>query len=415
MTDEIAELVLRDNYAQNLALACAEAEARSMLHVDAAYIDALEKSGELVRALERLPDAEGMSERRAAGLGLTRPELAVLLAYAKLTATHDITSSDIADDIFAQAVLVEYFPTALRERFAASMAEHPLLREIIATQLANQLVNFSGATFAARIGGETTASTAELIRAHTATRQVFDADALWLAIERLDDVVPSEVQTELLLCVRQLLDRGTRWFLTNRRPPLDVPETVAQLQPGVQAVSSRLSGSLRGAEAEGFAARVESLVGRGVPDDVARGAAATGSVLDTLSIVDIALRTQAGVDEVTDVHFALADSLGLSRLAMLISGLPRDSRWHTLARTAARDDLQAAHAELTTDVLLSTPSSAAAEERISLWQQVNPAALTRAGAVVDDIISSDTADLATLSVALREVRALVRAASLPSR
>jgi len=415
MTDEIAELVLRDNYAQNLALACAEAEAPSMLHVDAAYIDSLEKSGELVRALERLPDAEGMSERRAAGLGLTRPELAVLLAYAKLTATHDITSSDIADDIFAQAALVEYFPTALRERFAASMAEHPLLREIIATQLANQLVNFSGATFAARIGGETTASTAEIIRAHTATRQVFDVDTLWSAIEQLDDVVPSVVQTELLLGVRQLLDRGTRWFLTNRRPPLDVPETVAQLQPGVQAVSSRLSGSLRGAEADRFAAQVESFVGRGVPDEVARGATATGSVLDTLSIVDIALRTRASVDEVTDVHFALADSLGLSRLAMLIAGLPRDSRWHTLARTAARDDLQAAHAELTTDVLLSTPSSVAAEERISLWQQANSAALTRTAAVVDDIISSDTADLATLSVALREVRALVRAASLPSR
>jgi glutamate dehydrogenase len=421
MTDEIADLVLRDNYSQNLALACAQAEAVSMLHVDAAYIDTLEKSGELVRSLERLPDNEGIAERRAAGLGLTRPELAVLLAYAKITTAHGVSSSNLADDIFAQAALVEYFPTALREPFAAAMAEHPLLREIIATQLANQLVNFSGATFVARIAGETSASTAEIVRAHTATRQVFGIDELWAEIERLDDVVASDVQTRLLLVVRQTLDRGTRWFLTNRRPPIDVPETVAQLQNGVETVLAGMPRALRGNEFVVFSARAEEFVAQGVPVELARKVVALGWVLDALSIVEIALRTsapgnaQAAIDAVTAVHFGLADELGISRLASLIAGLPQDSRWHTLARTAARDDLQAAHAELTTDVLQTTASTVPADERIANWQQANSAALVRASAIVDDIVSNDTADLATLSVALREVRALVRAASLPSR
>ena len=415
MTDEIAELVLRDNYAQNLTLACSQAQAVSTLHIHAAYIEHLEKTGHLNRALERLPDTEGLAERAAAGMGLMRPELAVLLAYAKIGLASELVDSDLADDIFAHQALVDYFPTALRERFAAPMAEHPLLREIIATQLANQLVNLSGATFAARIGAETTASTADIVRAHTATRQVFGVDALWHDIEGLDDVVESGVQTALLLVVRQLLDRGTRWFLANRRPPIDVPETVGLLEPGIRAVLKSLSSLARGDQADRVSAEVNDYVDRGVPADIARRTIALGEGLNALSIVDIALRTKMDVDEVAEVHFALADALGIARLSTLVAALPRDTRWHTLARMAARDDLLAAHAELTSDVLLSTPTAVPADERISGWQQANSAALTRAGAVVDDILASDSADLATLSVALREVRALVRAASLPGR
>ncbi len=415
MTDEIAALVLRDNYSQNLALACSQAQAPATLHVHAAYMDALEKSGQLSRALERLPDAEGVAERRAAGLGLMRPELAVLVAYAKITTAQDIAASDLSDDIFAQQALVEYFPSGLRERFAAAMAEHPLLREIIATQLANQLVNYSGATFVARLGGETTASTPEIVRAHTAARQVFDTDAVWADIEALDDVVSSEVQTSLLVVVRQVLDKASRWFLANRRPPIDVPETVSRLEPGVRKVLAGLGETLRGEQAERFAAEQQRLVDAGAAPKLARRAVALGEGLNALSVVEIALRATTDVEEVARVHFALADVLGVSRLSSLIAALPRDTRWHTLARAAARDDLVAAHAELTADVLASTPHGGSADDRIAAWRLANAAALTRAGAVVDDILASDGADLATLSVALREVRALVRSAGLPDR
>ena len=150
-----------------------------------------------------------------------------------------------------------------------------------------------------------------------------------------------------------------------------------------------------------------------MPDSIALRAVALTEGLSALAIVDIALHTKRDVDEVAAVHFAIADALGLSRLGSLIAALPRDTRWHTLARAAARDDLEAAHAELTTDVLLSTGASATADGRISAWQQANGAALARATAFIDDISVSEGADLATLSVALREVRALARAAALP--
>jgi glutamate dehydrogenase len=302
----------------------------------------------------------------------------------------------------------------LRERFAAAMAEHPLLREIIATQLANQLVNSSGATFAAGVAAETTASTAEIVRAHTAARQVFDTDAVWADIEALDDVVSSDVQTSLLIVVRQLLDRGARWFLANRRPPMDVPETVTQLEPGVRAVLAGLGETLRGEQAERFAAEQQRLTDAGVAPELARRAVALGEGLNALSVVEIGRRAGLPVDEVARVHFTLADVLGISQLSALVAALPRDTRWHTLARAAARDDLVAAHAELTADVLASTPAGGA-DERIEAWRAANAAALTRAGAVVDDILGGESADLATLSVALREVRALVRAAALPGR
>ena len=413
MTDEVGTLVLRDNYSQNLALACGQLQAPSMLHVHAGYIDWLEKAGHLVRDLEHLPNNEAIAQRRAAGLGLTRPELALLLAYAKITATQSLVASDLPDEKFAQQALIDYFPSALRERFATTMTLHPLRREIIATQLSNELVNLSGSTFLFRVVGETAASVAEITRAHTAARRAFRVDELWREIEALDDVVASEVQTGLLLGVRLLLDRATRWFLANRRPPLDVPETVNQLSWGISIVLNGLSDSLRGSDAANLIAERDRLIEAGVPDDVSSRAVILTEGLSALAIVDIALQTKLDVEEVAAVHFALADVLGLSRLGALIAALPRDTRWHTLARAAARDDLEAAHAELTIDVLLSTRTGASADTRITAWQEVNAAALARATAFVDDISASDGADLATLSVALREVRALARAAALP--
>jgi glutamate dehydrogenase len=414
MTDEVGTLVLRDNYAQNLALACAQAQRVPMLHVHATYIDSLEKNGHLVRALEQLPDSEAIAERRTAGLGLTRPELALLLAYAKITATQAIIASDLPDDAFTAQALVGYFPSALRTRFAATMAEHPLRREIIATAIANGLVNLSGSTFMFRVASETSAAVADITRAHTAARLSFGVDELWADVERLDDVVPSDVQTGLLLGVRQLLDRATRWFLTNRRAPLDVPETVEQLAAGLVTVLRGLPTLLRGNDADAYAGELSRLAGADVPDDIAARAVALREGLSALAIVDIALRTKMDVGDVAAVHFALADVLGLSRLTVLIAALPRDTRWHTLARAAARDDLEAAHAELTTDVLLSAGTLTAADERIADWRRANEAALARTASFVTDITSGDAADLATLSVALREIRALVRAASLPS-
>ncbi len=415
MTDEVGALVLRDNYAQNLALSCSRAQAPGMIHVHAAYLDWLEKNGQLVRALEYLPDAETIAQRRSAGIGLTRPELALLLALAKIGATHELVDSDIADDDFARRQLDAYFPSAVRERFESELVAHPLRREIIATQLANQLINLSGSTFAYRVTSETAAAMADVVRAHTAAREVFDIDALWHDLEALDDVVDTVTQTTLLLDVRQLLDRATRWFLANRRPPLDVDETVRLFGAGVRAAIDRLAEDVRFGEAAEFDAVVAPLRAAGVPLGLAIRVLSLTEGAAALAIVDIALRIERPVSEVTDVYFAVGEWLGLSRLGKLIAALPRDSRWHTLARAAAREDLQAAHRELTSDVLTSTNEGIGADQRVHIWLENNGSAVVRTTTVVQDILGGEGPDLASLSVALREIRALVRAASLPGR
>jgi glutamate dehydrogenase len=384
------------------------------LHVHASYLDALEKAEQLVRVLEQLPDADEIKERRAAGLGLTRPELAVLLAHSKITATHNIVASDLPDDAFAYGVLQAYFPTALRERFAAALTEHPLRGEIIATCLANTLVNVSGSTFVFRLTSETAASTADIVRAHTAARLSFDVDPTWHEIEALDEVIASAAQVDMLLGLRQLLDRATRWFLANRRPPIDVPATVTQGASAIAEVLQTLPNVVRGGDADDFVASRAALVDEGVPAELAGRVVALRYGLATLSVVDIAARTGIRPAQVAEVHFALGDTLGLARIGRLIAALPRDSRWHTLARAAARDDLEATHAELTADVLAATDATAPVDTRIEQWKSANTAALARAAALLDDIAASDSADLATLSVALREVRALARAAALPT-
>jgi glutamate dehydrogenase len=415
MTDEVGALVLRDNYAQNLALSCSSAQSPSMIHVHTAYLDWLEKSGQLVRTLEYLPSADTLAQRRAAGIGLTRPELSLLLALSKIGATHELVQSDIADDGFAQRALRDYFPTAVQSRFGADLSAHPLRREIVATQLANEMVNLSGSTFGYRVASETAASMADIVRAHAASREVFDVDAMWRDLEGLDDVVDSSTQTALLLGVRQLLDRATRWFLANRRPPLDVDATVRLFGAGVQEALARLTEDVRSRDASAFDANIASLTAQGVPTALASRVALLPEASTCLAIVDIALRLERPVPAVADVHFAVGERLGLSQMALLVGALPRDSRWHTLARAAARDDLQAAHSELTSDVLATTGDDVDASDRVQSWLETNAPAVARTGAIVQDILDGEGADLATLSVALREVRALVRAASLPGR
>ncbi len=360
MTDEVAELVLATNYDQNVALALSLAQAPGMLHVHDAYMNALEKAGQLNREVEFLPSTKEIAARRLAGTGLVRPELAVLLAYAKITLSEELLASDLPEDPFLQRELVGYFPTLLRERFAGAMEQHPLRREIVVTKVVNRMVNEVGTTFAFRAAGDTTASAADIARAYTVANEVFGLEAHRRSVEALDNVVPSAVQADLLLEARRLAERGSRWLLNNRRTPIDIQGTIDFFAAGIAQVAAVLPELLRGSDAEYRQGREESLRAAGIPSEVARRAAAMSALYAALSIVDVAAISARPVEEVAAVHFDLADRLRLSAVRNLVVELPRDTRWHTMARAALRDDLYAAHSELVADVLLSTDVVAAA-------------------------------------------------------
>ncbi|WP_283138429.1 NAD-glutamate dehydrogenase [Rhizohabitans arisaemae] len=413
MTDEVATLVLRDNHAQNVVLAAARAQAPDMLHIHARYLRRLEQAGLLDRGLEFLPSDKQLAERRQAGLGLTAPEFSILLAYTKLGVDAEVLASDLPDDPYLASWLVQYFPSALRDRLRPYMDSHPLRREIIATCVVNDMVNSSGTTFAFRFGEETGASTPDVVRAYLVSRDVFDMPAIWRAIEALDTKVDTATQLAMLLEGRKLTERGARWLLGNRRPPLDLASTVSFFVKGCNGLIPNLPKFLAGRDLATYEDRRDGFVARGVPRELAERVAAMVPAYSTFDLVSISSSSGRAVEEVAEVYFDLADRLQLSRLRERVIALPRDSRWNSMARAALRDDLYAAHASLTRDVLVAGTSGLSPEERLEAWTEANTAAVTRARQTLSEIWESDHFDIATLSVALRAIRTLVATSNLP--
>ncbi|ADG87513.1 NAD-glutamate dehydrogenase [Thermobispora bispora] len=413
MTDEVARLVLEDNYAQNLVLAAARAQAPEMLHVHTRYLRKLERDGLVDRKLESLPSEKALAERRQAGLGLTGPEFAVLLAYTKLLIDSELLQSDIPDEPYLESWLVSYFPSALRERFRSYMDAHPLRREIITTRVVNDVVNFGGTTFLFRFWEETGASTADIVRAYLVTREVFDLPGVVRQIQALDNKVDTATQLAMLFEARKLSERGTRWLLVNRRPPVELGPTAELFAKGARELLGVLPSLLVGRDLAAYEERRDHFIARGVPKDLAERIAVMVPAYSTFDLVEIAAQTGRPLQEVAEVYFALADRLELTRLRERVIALPRDSRWSSMARSALRDDLYAAHAVLTRQVLTVSEAGLSPEERLDRWTEANRPALARMRQTISEIWESGTFDLATLSVALRAVRTLVTASDLP--
>jgi glutamate dehydrogenase len=414
MTDEVAELVLHDNIAQNVALAASRAQASSMLHVHGRYLRKLERDGKLKRRLEFLPDDKVLAERRQSGPGLTGPEFATLLAYTKLTLEDEIRGSDLPDDPDLASRLVEYFPTPLRERFRASMDRHPLRREIIATSVVNSMVNDSGITFAFRMGEETGASASDITRAYLVAREVFHMESFWRSVDELDYQIDTATQISMRLEARKLTERGARWLLHNRRMPFDIRDTVDFFAAGAAALAVHMPKLLVGRDLEGFEERRDRFTERGVPDQLAEQVAMMVPAFSTFDLVEIARSADRPVEEAAEVYFDLGERLQLSRLRERIIQLPRDDRWNSMARSALRDDLYAAHAALARDVLVTSEPGVGPEQRLANWAEKNSAAVGRAAQTLGEIWETDSLTVATLSVALRSIRTLVTASTLPA-
>lgn len=363
MTDEVGHLVLRNNYAQNTAIANALAQSKDMLHAQQRYLRHLVRAGLLDRALEFLPTDRQIRERLGAAQGLTGPETAVLLAYTKITVAEELLHTSLPDDPYLRTLLHAYFPTALSEKFPEHIDSHPLHREIITTVLVNDTVNTGGTTYLHRLREETGASLEEIVRAQTVARAIFRSATVWDGVESLDNRVEAAVQTRIRLHSRRLVERGTRWLLNNRPQPLQLAETVEFFGDRVELVWSQLPKLLRGADLEWYQKIYDELAGAGVPDEIATRVAGFSSAFPTLDIVSVADRMGRDPLDVAEVYYDLADRLHITQLMDRIIELPRADRWQSMARASIREDLYAAHAALTADVLAvgngtSTPNSA---------------------------------------------------------
>jgi glutamate dehydrogenase len=411
-TDEVARLVLRDNIDQNIALANAQWQAPELIDAHGRLMRRLVKDGLLDRELEFLPSDKVLAERRAANMGLTQPELSVLLAYVKIVLADELFASSLPDDPYYVERLQDYFPTPLRAPYRALMDAHPLRREIITTQVVNELVNNAGITFAFRMREESGASADQIARSHSAAREVYDMPGHLAAIEALDNRVPAAVQTAMRMEVRRLTQRAARWFLQNRRHPLDITAQIDHFREGVRDISAHLPKLLAGPHLTRYQEQREDLIIAGVPGDLASAVAGMPSVFGALDIVETAAAADKPVLDVAEIYFDLADRMGIAAIQQKIVELPRADRWQTMARAALRDELYASHAGLTAALLASGDEHATPEQRYEAWIDKDRAAVERSRSVLDEIMASDTYDLATLSVAMRTISAILRATSM---
>ncbi|HEY2307942.1 MAG TPA: NAD-glutamate dehydrogenase [Streptosporangiaceae bacterium] len=412
MTDEVAALVLRQNYDQNRALAAAGAQAAQMLHVHSRYLRKLEREHRIGRRLDSLPGDREIAERRSAGLGLTVPEFAVLLAQAKISAVQQVLESSVPDDKFLRSVLTSYFPEPLQAAYASEMDLHPLHREIVTTIVVNDMVNTGGTTFLFRMNEETGASVPGISAAWLVAREVYGMRRFWAQVERLDGQVSVATQTALLLEGRKLTERAVRWLLQNRRPPFDIQSTIDFFADGVRAVGASLPGLLTGRDLVTFTERQQAAVAREVPAELAEWVAAMVPAYSAFDIVNVAADTGSDVSETAGIYFNLGGRLQITRLRDQIVALPRDDRWNTVARGTLRDDLYAAHAALVCDVLKAT-GPGTADQRLAEWAQRNAEAVQRTSRTLSEIWETERSSLATLSVAVRAVRDLVASGAPP--
>ena len=405
MTDEVAALVLQDNYEQSETLSLAEANAESMVDVHQRFLRFLEQRRRLDRELEALPDDEEIGERKREHGGLTRPEIAVLLAYSKIDLHEALLESDVPEDPYLSAELERYFPAPLPERFGDTMRSHRLGRQIVATQVVNNMLHGGGTTFAFRLHEETGAPASQIARAYACAREIFEMRPLWTEIEHLDNTCDAPVQVELLLEGRRLVERASRWLLGNRPRQLDIASTVQHFRPGAMGLYASITRLLSPEDAEPLARRADELREQGVTEDLATRVAALPIMFSALDIVVVADERELDVEHVGAVHFRLGSRLGLHWLRDRIVALPRDDRWRARARAALRDDLYAIHREITSEVLRSAPAGGDSEQLVDAWIDSNPAS-ERALQTIGDIRSGQTYDLTTLPVAVREMRNL---------
>ncbi|MCH7888863.1 MAG: NAD-glutamate dehydrogenase [Proteobacteria bacterium] len=405
MTDEVAELVLMDNYQQIKAISIAEAQGMALLGPQARLMRSLERAGTLDRGLENLPDEEALAERQEAGNGLTRPELAVLLAYAKMALYETLLASDLPEDPYLAVDLLRYFPRPLRKRYRAAIGRHRLRRDIIAASATNSMVNRVGATFINQIVEDLGFSPSEIARAFIISRDAFDLRSLWKAVEGLDNAVPSTVQTKMALDIGRLVERSTMWFLRNRAHPLDIAATIDAFTPGIGALARRLDEVLSETRRGSLAQAAERYAGEGVPRDLARRVASLDALASALDIAQAARRRKLAVEEVGRVYFQVGERLGLDWLRASAGGFAAESHWQRQAVTAIVDELYSQQRDLAAAVLEANgagPPGGAVDN----WIAAHRSAVERNERLLADLRKTGAIDLAMLTVANRQIRAL---------
>jgi len=400
--EEVAELVLQNNRSQTKAISVAISQATDNLEMYSRVIKDLEKKELLNRDIEFLPDNEELASRKMMGQGLTRPEIAVLMAYAKTTLKEALLNSELPEDPYYLIALEHFFPLPLQTRFKTYMPRHRLKREIICTRISNAVVNEMGISFVNRLQDETGALPENIIRAYTVSFQIFQANELHGEINNLDNQVGPALQLKMIQEVNRLIRRGARWFLRNRREGIQIAATVEKFK-AVSEVSDSLKVFLSGYESE-MEVLAHNFMEGGVPTDLAYRVGGMSAMFSALDIVEAATLNDIPVKLVGAIYFAVGNRLQLGWFRELIKNHSVSNHWEALARAMFRDDLDRQQRILAISIIHHNEQPLQDSDiLIDKWLKRHGILVRRWEYFITELKSSPETDFTMYAIALREL------------
>jgi glutamate dehydrogenase len=405
MTDEVAQLVLWDNYRQNQAISLMERMSVSRLGSKQHFIRTLEQKGLLDRQIEYLPSDAEIAERKSRGEGLTRPELAVLLSYSKLVAFDELLQSDVPEDPYLSKELQRYFPQPLQKKYAQAMEDHRLKREIIATAVTNTMINRMGATFLLRMQEDSGRSYGEVAKAFTITRETLEARALWVAIDALDGKVAESVQLDALLVIWNLQRSFTRWLLSRPGAIPDITTAVQRYHGGFRDIRAG-DDILPDSQRPEYEASLTDWLEKGVPAELAGQLAALPYLEPCADIIELAAERKRKPIDVAKLHFRVGEALRVPWLTRQIDALEVDGRWHAVARGVLREELANQQRTIVGQVL-EYPGRTA-EDKVRHWLERDDPALRFTLSMLAELATQKSVDYPTASVAVQRLSQLAQ-------
>ncbi|RDV25967.1 NAD-glutamate dehydrogenase [Alteromonas aestuariivivens] len=406
MTDDVAQIVINDCYRQTQSISITERAGVTQLKEQLRFIHGLEREGALNRELEFIPSDDEISDRVASDQGLTRPELSVLIAYGKMVLKDALNIPEITQNPYHGKLLIEAFPTVLREKFAAQMQDHPLRSEIIATKLTNNMVNDMGLNFVFRMQEETGANVAEIANAYSIVKGIFNIGPLWKRIEQLDNVISADLQLEMLEATRRTMRRSARWYIRHGSKSAGIQEAIDSYRSTFDDLSRNLQHYLVEDEYAQLESATSRLIKAGVPDDIAYQVASFSNMFSSLDLAQINEVASHGHDVIAKLYFELGSRLELHWFLDQINNQAVSNHWQALARASYREELDWQQRSITANLLHSRPDAKDADEILGNWMDQNQTLLKRWYHMMSEFKTSSTHEFAKFSVALRELMLL---------
>ncbi len=407
MTDEVAEIVLSDNYLQTQAISLAEAGAARAREYHLGLIRALERDGGLDREIEYLPSDEKFAELAANDLGLTRPEISVLLAYAKMSLSEILLRGSIIDDPVLRPELEWGFPTTLREKYDEELGAHRLRREIVSTVLANEVVNWGGLTFVYEIKEETGLAVEDIVAAFVVVREIYGLRERWEEINALDYKVASKVQYDMHQAISEAVKTQVLWMLRNLEQPFNIAALIKRFRAPVDALFAIDAKVVSKPVLTAYRARRKRLMDAGVPDQMAGFVAGFEMFKSGADIIHVSEETSKSVDFVAAVHFAVGNVLGFDWLRGRAERIKASDHWDSLAIRSTVEDLADQQRELVYKICWRAGDKSA-RDAIAEWRADEKTKIIRVDRLMDDLSAGGSVAISKLSFAARHLRSILK-------